>query len=61
MAAFVVLDLALAVYAVDLILAVSRDQPGIRVAPCEFGSRVHGTRPPFGAPIGMLAKDSPST
>ena len=36
MAAFLVLDVAVAVYAVDLILAVTRDEPGIRVAPCEF-------------------------
>eukprot|EP00904_Undaria_pinnatifida_P002813 jgi/Undpi1/12532/HiC_scaffold_6.g02201.m1 len=33
MAAFLVLDVAVAVYAVDLILAVTRDEPGIRVAP----------------------------
>lgn len=32
---FVVLDVALCVYAVDLLVAVLRCQPGIRLAPCE--------------------------
>lgn len=33
---FVLLDVALCVYAVDLLVAVWRRQPGIRVAPCEY-------------------------
>lgn len=38
MAKFVVLDLALLVYLVDLIVAAGCAQPGIRVAPCECGT-----------------------
>lgn len=35
MASFVLLDVALLVYAIDLAVAIVRGQPGIRVAPCE--------------------------
>lgn len=36
MASFVVLDLALLVYLVDLVVAAVCAQPGLRVAPCEY-------------------------
>ena len=38
MAKFVVLDLALLVYLVDLVVAAGCAQPGIRFAPCECGT-----------------------